>query len=272
MRVLLPFLLLLFALPVLAAPAAALELQGELTQGALVVGKAEPGSRAQLDGRALKVTPEGRFVFGFHRDAAPEAELIVRLPDGSLETRLLSIKPRDYEIQRIDGLPQSMVTPPQELLDRLARERAEVAEARSGDYDFEHAFGPYIWPAKGIISGVYGSQRILNGKPRQPHYGIDVAAPTGTPVVAPAAGLVTMAVTDHYYTGGTIIIDHGYGVTSTLMHMDSVTVEKGQQVAAGDPLGTIGATGRATGPHLDWRMNWFDRRVDPGLLMGPMPK
>jgi murein DD-endopeptidase MepM/ murein hydrolase activator NlpD len=123
-----------------------------------------------------------------------------------------------------------------------------------------------------VISGVYGSQRILNGEPRQPHYGIDVAAPEGTPVIAPAAGLVTMAVTDHYYTGGTIIIDHGQGVTSTLMHMASVTVEKGQMVEAGDPLGTIGATGRATGPHLDWRMNWLDRRVDPGLLMGPMPQ
>lgn len=267
MRALVFLIAVLWTLPVFA-----LELEGELTQGGLIFGTVEPGSRVQLDGRGLKVTPEGRFLFGFHRDAAPEAELIVRRPDGSLESRTLEIATRDYEIQRIDGLPDTMVTPPQEFLDRLARERAEVAEARSGDYDFDYAFGPYIWPAKGVISGVYGSQRILNGEPRQPHYGIDVAAPEGTPVIAPAAGLVTMAVTDHYYTGGTIIIDHGQGVTSTLMHMASVTVEKGQMVEAGDPLGTIGATGRATGPHLDWRMNWFDRRVDPGLLMGPMPQ
>ena len=249
----------------------ALTLEGEMTQGGLIFGQTDPGAEVLLDGKALAVTPEGRFIFGFHRDAPAAAQLTVIHADGGREERPLEITQRDYDIQRIDGLPQTTVTPPQELLDRLARERAEVAEARSGRYDFTYAFGPYEWPAKGIISGVYGSQRILNGKPRQPHYGIDVAAPTGTPVSAPAAGLVTMAVTDHYYTGGTVIIDHGQGVTSTLMHMDRVTVQKGQRVEAGAPIGTIGATGRATGPHLDWRMNWLDRRVDPGLLMGPMP-
>jgi murein DD-endopeptidase MepM/ murein hydrolase activator NlpD len=267
MRLLVLLLLLFFALP-----AQALEIEGALTQGGLLVGKAEPGAEVTLDGQSVRVAPDGRFLFGFHRDQGPQAELSVAYPDGRRETRSLAIAQREYEIQRIDKLPGAMVTPPQEFYDRLARERAEVAEARSGDYDFLHAFGPYVWPAKGIISGVYGSQRILNGEPRQPHYGVDVAAPEGTPVTAPAAGLVTLAVTDQYYTGGTIIIDHGYGVTSTLMHMQSVTVKKGQRVAQGDPLGTIGATGRATGPHLDWRMNWGDRRVDPALLVGPMPE
>ena len=267
MRVLVSFLAMLLT----ALPAFALELDGEIVQGGLVSGKVPPGSEVTLDGIALAVTPDGRFLFGFHRDQGAEATLVVQRPDGTREERRLEIAQRDYEIQRIDGLPETMVTPPQELLDRLARERAEVAEARSGRYGFAHAFGPYLWPATGPISGVYGSQRILNGKPRQPHYGIDIAAPAGTPVLAPAAGLVTMAVTDHYYTGGTIILDHGQGVTSTLMHMESVTVEKGQRVAAGEPLGTVGSTGRSTGAHLDWRMNWRDRRIDPGLLMGPMP-
>jgi murein DD-endopeptidase MepM/ murein hydrolase activator NlpD len=265
---LLVFLLALYA----ALPAAAMEIDGQLTQGGLLVGKAEPGVTVTLDGEALRVAPDGRFLFGFHRDQGPEARLSVAYPDGRSERLTLAIQQRDYEIQRIEGLPQEQVTPPQEFYDRLARERAEVAEARSGDYDFTFAFGPYIWPARGVISGVYGSQRILNGEPRQPHYGVDVAAPEGTPVIAPAAGLVTLAVTDHYYTGGTIIIDHGYGVTSTLMHMQSVTVEKGQRVAQGDLIGTIGATGRATGPHLDWRMNWGERRIDPALLLGPMPQ
>ncbi len=268
MRGLLAFLLIFLT----AAPTWALELEGEIVQGGLVTGRVAPGSEVTLDGIELPVTPDGRFLFGFHRDQEPAAHLTVRTPDGEIEELRLKVGQRDYEIQRIDGLPESMVTPPQELLDRLARERAEVAEARSGRYDFGHAFGPYLWPATGPISGVYGSQRILNGKPRQPHYGIDIAAPAGTAVLAPAAGLVTMAVTDHYYTGGTIIIDHGQGVTSTLMHMESVTVEKGQRVAAGEPLGTVGSTGRSTGAHLDWRMNWRERRVDPSLLLGPMPQ
>jgi murein DD-endopeptidase MepM/ murein hydrolase activator NlpD len=264
---------LAFIFALLAAlPAAALEIEGPLIQGGLLTGKVEPGATVSLDGEALTVAPDGRFLFGFHRDQGPEALLSVTYPDGRSDRRALVIAQRDYEIQRIDGLPQNQVTPPQEFYDRLARERAEVAEARSGAYDFPYAFGPYVWPARGIISGVYGSQRILNGEPRQPHFGVDVAAPEGTPVTAPAAGLVTLAVTDHYYTGGTIIIDHGYGVTSTLLHMQSVTVEKGQRVEQGDPLGTIGATGRATGPHLDWRMNWGERRIDPALLVGPMPQ
>jgi murein DD-endopeptidase MepM/ murein hydrolase activator NlpD len=253
--------------------AAALEpprLEGKLEQGGLVRGRTEPGAEVLLDGKPLHVAPDGRFLFGFHRDAPAEAELTLRLPDGETFTERLQIAQRQYDIQRIDGLPQTMVTPPAELLERLARERAEVAEARSHDREMPYAFGDFIWPARGPISGVYGSQRILNGEPRQPHYGVDVAAPEGTPVVAPEGGIVTLAVTDHYYTGGTIIIDHGYGLSSAFLHLSEVLVEKGQKVEQGDLIGKIGATGRVTGAHLDWRINWFEERIDPQLLVPPM--
>ena len=129
----------------------------------------------------------------------------------------------------------------------------------------------FQWPVEGRISGVYGSQRILNGIPKRPHFGIDIAAPAGTPIRAPAVGLVTLAADDHYYTGGTVILDHGHGLTSAFLHLQEVRVAPGQTVAQGEVIGTLGATGRATGPHLDWRINWFDQRLDPAFFVPPMP-
>lgn len=259
----------------LASAALALEppvLEGTATQGGLLWGQTDPGNEVFLDGRQLRVSDDGRFILGFHRDAPSQATLTLRAPGGEGLMVPLTVTQRDYDIQRIDGLPSNMVTPPQDLLDRLERERAEVAEARSEDRDLPFALRPFIWPATGPISGVYGSQRILNGQPKQPHYGVDVAQPEGTPVVAPAGGVVTLAVTDHYYTGGTIIIDHGFGLTSAFLHLSAVVVTKGQEVAQGDLIGQIGATGRVTGAHLDWRMNWFEERIDPVLVVGPMPQ
>ncbi len=268
--------LLAWGLLALAAPAAAgggqVKLEGDFVQGGLVFGRAAPGAEVALDGRPLRLDPEGRFVFGFHRDAPAEAVLSLRTPEGLTEERRLAIESRDYEVQRIDGLPPKMVTPPDSVLARIKADAAKVRAARAEDLPRGDFLGGFIWPAHGRISGVYGSQRILNGQPRQPHYGIDVAAPTGAPVWAPAGGVVTLAEDDLYYTGGTVIIDHGHGLSSTFLHMETVTVKVGDEVRQGDPLGTIGATGRATGPHLDWRMNWFEARVDPQLLVGPMPK
>ena len=245
---------------------------GGFTQGGLVIGQTDSGAKVTLDGRDVQVSPEGVFVFGFTRDFGPSVTLSVTAPDGTVDTRTVEIKPREFDIQRIDGLPQNMVTPPEDLLARIRRDSAEVADARAHETPEAMFLTGWLWPAKGRVSGVYGSQRILNGEPRQPHYGIDIAAPTGSPVVAPADGIVRMAVTDHYYTGGTIILDHGYGLSSAFLHMERVNVKVGDRLKRGDPMGTIGATGRATGPHLDWRMNWFDQRIDPGLLMTGSPE
>jgi murein DD-endopeptidase MepM/ murein hydrolase activator NlpD len=247
-------------------------LSGPLKQGGIITGQTLPGSRVTLDGRDVRVSDSGAFVFGFTRDFGPEARLEITGPDGSVERRTLSIASREYRIQRIDGLPPKMVTPPEEVLQRIRREIEQVKAARDFDTPEPMFLSGWQWPSIGPISGVYGSQRILNGKPRRPHFGVDVAAPVGTPVVAPADGIVRMAVDDHYYTGGTIILDHGHGLSSAFLHMDTVTVSEGQRLVRGERMGTIGATGRATGPHLDWRMNWFDQRVDPTVLVGEMPK
>lgn len=238
-------------------------------QGGLVRGGAPPGTAITLDGRHLRVSPEGYFAFGFGRDAPPEAVLVVSYPGGEQETRSLAIAPRDYRIQHIDGLPKKMVTPPPEILKRIREEGAKVREARAFDTADMDLFAPFVWPARGPISGVYGSQRILNGEPRRPHFGVDIAAPTGTPVRAPAGGGIRLAEPGLYYSGGTVILDHGHGLSSSFLHMSRVDVAVGQQVAQGEVIGAIGATGRVTGAHLDWRMNWFERRLDPALLVGP---
>jgi murein DD-endopeptidase MepM/ murein hydrolase activator NlpD len=164
-----------------------------------------------------------------------------------------------------------MVTPDESLLTRIAAERELILAAWAYDTTATDFLGGFVWPVVAPISGVYGSQRILNGEPRQPHFGVDMAAPEGTPVAAPAGGIVRLAEPDLNFTGGTVIIDHGHGLSSTLMHLASVLVAVGQRVEQGDIVGTVGATGRATGPHLDWRMNLYDARIDPQLLVSPMP-
>lgn len=262
---------LLLTLLVGPLDAATLELDGHLVQGGLVFGTTDPGAEVRLDGRAVRVAPDGRFLFGFGRDFGAAAKLEVAFRDGTRETRALAIAPREYQVQRIDGLPSKMVTPPDEVLARIRAEAARIATVRAVDRPetlFETGFG---WPAFGIISGVYGSQRILNGEPRRPHYGLDVAAPVGTPVTAPADAVVALAATDLYFTGGTLILDHGHGLTSAMLHMSEILVAEGERVKRGQLIGKIGATGRVTGPHLDWRINWFGERLDPAFLVPPMP-
>jgi murein DD-endopeptidase MepM/ murein hydrolase activator NlpD len=241
-------------------------------QGGLIFGRTDPGAKVIFDKREIRVSPKGHFLIGFTRDAAPTSTLTVTFPDGSKETETLHVKKRKYKIQRIDGLPPKMVTPPKEVLDRIRRENREIKKVRHIDSAVPYFLKGWIWPAKGRISGVYGSQRILNGKPRRPHFGVDVAAPVGTPVVAPSDGVVVLVEKNLYYTGGTIILDHGHGLTSAFLHMSAVNVKQGQHVKQGEKIGAIGKTGRATGPHLDWRINLFDARIDPALLVPPMPK
>ncbi|MDH3991749.1 MAG: M23 family metallopeptidase [Gammaproteobacteria bacterium] len=260
--------------PCMAAAAQCVSLQGQLVQGGLVWGQAAPGSRVTLDKTPLDVLADGTFIAGFGRDAAPGAELVVTEQGGC--TQALQIARREYNIQRVEGVPQETVTPPPEQLERIRRERelvrnAKIQTLRRPDL-LQAALAGFQWPAVGPISGVYGSQRVYNGEPRSPHYGVDVAMPTGTPVLAPAAGVITLAEPDLFYSGGTIILDHGYRLSSSFLHLSKVSVEVGQEVRAGDVIGEIGASGRATGPHLDWRMSWRSQRIDPQLLAPPMPK
>lgn len=265
-------LFLLLGLMTARAATPALTLDGDLRQGGLVFGQAPPGTGVLLDGEALRVDARGRFLLGFDRDAASRAELTLKLPDGRLERRELRIAARDYDVQRIDGLPQRKVSPRSaEDLARIRRDAALVRQARERDDDRADFSSGFLWPARGRISGVYGSQRILNGEPRRPHYGVDIAAPVGSPVRAPAAGIVTLAEPDLFFSGGTLILDHGHALSSTFLHLSRLLVEVGDRVEQGELIAEIGATGRVTGPHLDWRMDWRGRKLDPQPLAGPLP-
>jgi murein DD-endopeptidase MepM/ murein hydrolase activator NlpD len=253
-----------------ALPAIALELTGKREQGALLVGQTAPGNRILLDGKPVRVTSDGRFVIGFDRDAKPQATLTEIAPSGQQYQHQLQIAQRQYDIQRIEGVPQRTVTPPPEQLKRIREEAALVSRARQTDSDLLHFLAGFQWPLTGRISGVYGSQRVYNGEPGRPHFGVDIAAPTGTPVRAPADAVVTLAHPDMFFSGGTLILDHGYGVSSTFIHLSEVLVKPGDVVKTGDVVARVGATGRATGPHLDWRINWFDVRIDPTTVVPPM--
>ena len=250
--------------------AAPLDLTGSFTQGGLVRGATVPGATITLDGHAILVSPDGNFLFGFGREAPEEAVLALHFPDGGNEERHLAITKRTFDIQRIDGLPQETVTPDPKQLERIKREADNIRALREVPSVERFAFGPLIWPAIGPISGVYGSQRILNGEPRAPHMGVDVAAPPGTPVVAALGGTIRLA-TELFLTGNTILIDHGYGLTTSYAHLSRMDVAAGQHVRQGEQIGAIGATGRVTGPHLHWGMEWFGLRLDPQLAVGPMP-
>lgn len=250
---------------------AELELQGEPVQGALIVGHAPPGASVLMDGEPLQQSGSGHFLVGFARDDTDARRLEVVLSSGERIERLLTPADREFNIQRIDGLPPSKVTPDESVMARIRAEAAMTREARLRRDDRSDFADGFIWPVTGPITGVYGSQRILNGQPRNPHWGIDIAAPVGTPVHAPAAGIVTLTHDDMYFSGGTLLLDHGLGLNSAFLHLSEILVETGQQVEQGDVVALVGATGRVTGAHLDWRMNLGATRVDPQLLLPPMP-
>jgi len=266
MRLLIASALLLFS-PLLSAEL--LSLRGEPAPGALMVGQSLPHARVWLDDKPLRVSQSGHFIFGFGRDESGERLLRIEA-DGRQFERAIRLTPRQWNIQRVDGVPPRTVTPPSEQLERIRAEAAMVRKARETDSDLPFFRDAFVWPASGRISGVYGSQRVYNGKPGNPHLGVDIAAPTGSPVIAPAAGVVTLVHEDMFYSGGTLVIDHGLGLSSTFIHLHKVMVSEGQQVKQGDLIAEIGASGRATGPHLDWRMNWYQERLDPQWFMGGM--
>lgn len=246
---------------------ARIELPASARQGEMVVGRVPPGSQVTLAGRPLRVDELGWFVFGFGRDEQEPAQVQVAFPDGSRGQAQVQVEARQWRIERVDGLPPGTVSPDPKLQQRIAREQAAVARARERDDARRDFLTPMAWPVRGRISGVYGSQRILNGQPRNPHYGLDVAAPEGTPLRAPAPGVVTFAEPDLYLTGGTLTLDHGHGISSTFIHLSRLDRQVGDRVEQGEVLGAVGATGRATGPHMHWGMNWFGVRLDPQLLL-----
>ncbi len=264
-------LLILPGLLAVQASAASV-LQGKPVQGGLLFGRAEAGSRAFLDGKEIAVSAQGDFVIGFDRDESGVRTLKITAAAGNEETFALKVAVRQYAIERVDGLPPSTVKPDPTAARRIRDEAAMVAAARSRNDDRTDYIAGFDWPASGRISGVYGSQRILNGEPGRPHYGLDIAAKEGSPVYAPADGIITLAHPGMYFSGGTIILDHGQGLSSSFLHLSKILVNSGTAVRKGDLIARVGASGRASGPHLDWRMNWRDRRVDPQLLLQDTPQ
>ena len=247
--------------------ALALSFDGNFTQGHFIIGKTEPSSKIWIDKKKIKITKDGYFVFGIGRDRKYDVVITKEL-EGKKEKIVKKVLKRKYKIQRIDGLPEKKVTPPKEVYERISRENKIIANARAIESDLTFFKNKFIPPLdKAIVTGVYGSQRILNGKPKWPHYGVDFAAKEGTKIKAMLDGTATMVEHDLFYTGGTLIFDHGHGVSTLYMHMKKIFVKKGQKVKQGEIIGTVGSTGRSTGAHLDIRLNWFGTRLDPMTVL-----
>ena len=258
MRILIGIVFLL-----ITTPSFAVTFEGKFIQGSFILGKTEPGSEVFIDKKKVKVTPDGYFAFGLGRDR--KNDVVITIDKKKIVKKVFK---RKYNIQRIDGLEEKKVTPPEEVYERIKRENKWIGEARAIESNLTFFTKKFIIPVENaIISGVYGSQRILNGKPKWPHYGLDFAADEGTKIKAMLDGMVTLAEPDLFYTGGTLIFDHGHGISTLYMHMEKISVKKGQKVKQGDIIGTVGSTGRATGAHLDVRLNWFQTRLDPATVL-----
>ena len=262
MKVLIGLVILLFTTSSYAAT-----FDGKFIQGSFVLGKTEPGTEVFIDKKKVKVTSDGFFVFGLGRDRKYDVVITLN-KDGNKKKIIKKVQKRKYNIQRIDGIDEKKVTPPEEVYERIKRENEWIGQARDVNSDLTFFTKKFILPIENsIITGVYGSQRILNGKPKWPHYGLDFAADKGTKIKAMLDGKVTLAESDLFYTGGTLIFDHGHGISTLYMHMEKLMVKKDQKVKQGDIIGTVGSTGRSTGAHLDVRLNWFQTRLDPATVL-----
>lgn len=242
-----------------------MKLPQSIVPGQLVVATAPVGSEVRVNGKPVAVGKQGVYVFGVGRDAVEPVTVSIHYQGETRETKL-PINIRQYKTDDIKGVEKKYVSPPKKVLARIKNDNKQIGIARATQSQRVDFLAPIVWPATGRISGVFGSQRIFNGVPKRPHFGLDIANKTGEPVVAPWAGKVVLAVNDMYYSGGTLIIDHGFGVTTTYIHLSKITVKKGQVITQGEKIAEIGATGRVTGPHLDWRINWLKERLDPALL------
>lgn len=257
--------------PVPVAPPRAFALQGNPEQGALLHGRADARATALfLDGRAIDLAPDGAFVVGFDRDAAPAA-LLVEQGDGWRADHPLAVRPRAWRIERVDA-PYRAGRSNAEFESLRPVELAAIAAARAVRTDATGWRQAFRWPATGRQSGWFGAQRVYQGKPGSYHSGADIAVPTGTPVLAPADGIVILAA-DHPFTleGNLLMLDHGAGLSSAFLHLSRIDVRVGTHVRTGQPIALSGATGRATGAHLHWGLQWRGRKLDPLLVAGPVP-
>jgi len=245
----------------------AVEFKGKFIQGHFIIGKTESGTKVLIDKKEVRTSDDGYFVFGIGRDRKYDVVITLN-KDGNKQKIVKKVLKRKYNIQRIDGLPEEQVTPPEEVYVRIKKENKLIGDAKAIDSNLTYFKNKFIVPIENtIISGVYGSRRILNGEPKWPHYGLDFAADEGTTIKAMLDGIVTLAEPDLYYTGGTLMFDHGHGISTIYLHMQKLLVKKGQKIKQGDVIGTVGSTGRATGAHLDVRLNWFQTRLDPETVL-----
>lgn len=251
------------SLPARAAAGKSLTFAGSAVQGGLVEGRVTPGSQVFVGTEPVRAD-SGLFCFGFNYNETDAVAVRAVFPDGTSETREIAPRTREFDVQRIDGLPQQYVSSPPEVAERIARDARVVTEARLHDIDETWFADEFLWPVDGRITGNFGNQRVLNGEPRAPHYGVDIAVPEGTPILAPANGIVRLA-EELYLSGNTMVIDHGHGVSTSYLHMSRMDAAVGDRVNKGDAFALAGATGRATGPHVCWRMNWFQKRLDVAL-------
>jgi murein DD-endopeptidase MepM/ murein hydrolase activator NlpD len=248
-------------------PVRATWLPKQVSQGAMVIGTTHMAAVVEYGGRTLRVSPNGRFVFGVDRDAVGTLVVKIKQPGTGVIEHRIDVMPRDWPIEKVNGVPPKTVNPPPDIAARIKREQAMVVAARARDDAREDFAQRFVWPVQGRISGRFGNQRVYNGTPKSPHSGMDIAAPNGTAVKAPAGGTVSFAAKDLYLTGGTLVIDHGAGISSNFLHLSRIDVNVGDRIEQGQTIAAVGATGRATGPHLHWGMNWFNTRIDPLLVL-----
>jgi hypothetical protein len=247
-------------------------LRGIAEQGSAIVGQAPSGTVAlTLGGQPVAMTADGWFLIAFDRDAAPEARLVATVTDGVRIERVLAVAPGQWRIENINAPYRGSASSDAEFERRRPAELAQIAAARATDHASDGWRQRFIWPVTGRRSGFFGSQRVYQGKPGSYHSGADIAVPAGTPFVAPADGVVVLAAASPFtLEGNLLIVDHGMGLNSAFLHCQRLDVKVGDRVVQGQPLGTVGATGRATGAHMHWGMKWRDARLDPGKLAGPM--
>ncbi len=256
---------------VLSTTSAHAQLTKQFFQGALIVGKTASENKVMLNGKAIKVSANGDYALGFSRDEKNNSELVIISPNGQREKTTLTPLKREYNIQKVEGIAKKIMNPNKKANIRAGEDNKKISAARKVDSDLTAFAQGFVAPIDGIITGVYGSQRYYNGVPKRPHYGLDYAGKKGDPVKSPADGIILMYVPDMFYSGGTMIIDHGHGVSSTFLHLSDSYVKVGDKVNKGQLVAAVGSSGRATGPHLDWRINWFNMKLDPALVLKLKP-
>jgi murein DD-endopeptidase MepM/ murein hydrolase activator NlpD len=265
------FLVLAVTMFTTAVAAEEISIEGRFEQGGIAVGSVPVGSTVLFNDKPLSLTYVGRFVVGFDRDMAGSAKFDIRLPDGRTELRTVAIQPRQWQIEKVNNLPKRLVRPDKKTQAKIDEDNKLMAAARARTESVPFFETGFIMPAEGKISGIFGSQRVLNGEPRAPHAGLDIAGPLGTPVRAAADGIVSLAKKDMVLTGQSVVIEHGYGLDTVYIHMNAIKVKEGQRVKQGDVIGEIGKSGRANGPHLHFGVTWFDVRLDPQLVLSALP-